>query len=61
MSALMSHAQRTAGNVGTQLQATTDRLLPPAQREQKLKDLRTFASRNPKLAVSPEDDSDAEK
>jgi hypothetical protein len=53
MSALMSHAQRTAGNVGTQLQATTDRLLPPAQREQKLKDLRTFASRNPKLAVSP--------
>ncbi|KAF2028378.1 hypothetical protein EK21DRAFT_90664 [Setomelanomma holmii] len=51
MSALMTHAQRAAGNVGTQLQSTTNRLLPPAQREEKLKDLRAFANRNPKLAT----------
>ncbi|KAH3984241.1 hypothetical protein HBI81_170870 [Parastagonospora nodorum] len=62
MSALISHAQhaagtvgtqlqRTAGSVGTSLQTTTNRLLPPQQREQKLKDLRVFANRNPKLAT----------
>jgi len=62
MSALIGHAQhaagnvsnqlqRTAGNVGNQLQTTTDKLVPPKQREQMLKDLRTFANRNPKLAV----------
>jgi hypothetical protein len=62
MSALINHAQQAAGNVGkqlqhtagsvgNQLQTTTNRLLPPKQREQKLKDLRVFAMRNPKLAV----------
>jgi hypothetical protein len=62
MSALISHAQlaagnvgsqlqRTAGSVGNQLQTTTNRLLPPRQREQKIKELRAFANRNPKLAV----------
>jgi hypothetical protein len=62
MSALISHAQqavgnvgsqlqRTAGSVGNQLQTTTNRLLPPKQREQKIKELRAFANRNPKLAV----------
>jgi hypothetical protein len=62
MSALISHAQqaagnvgsqlqRTAGSVGNQLQTTTDRFLPPKQREQKIKELRAFANRNPKLAV----------
>ncbi|KAH7074604.1 hypothetical protein BKA63DRAFT_513327 [Paraphoma chrysanthemicola] len=51
MSTLISHAQRTAGNVGTQLQSTTDRLLPPAEREKKLKDLRDFTNRNPKLTA----------
>jgi hypothetical protein len=62
MSALMSHAQnaagtvstqlqRTAGSVGNQLQTTTDRILPPKQREQTLRDLRAFSNRNPRLAV----------
>ena len=53
MSALISHAQHAAGSMSTSLQTTTDRLLPPQQREQKLKDLRVFANRNPKLAVCP--------
>ncbi|KAH7087563.1 hypothetical protein FB567DRAFT_347956 [Paraphoma chrysanthemicola] len=51
MSALISHAQRTAGNVGTQLQSTTNKFLPPAEREKKLKDLRDFTNRNPKLTA----------
>jgi hypothetical protein len=63
MSALIGHAQNVAGNVsnqlsytargvGNQLQQTTDRFIPPKQREQKLRELRRFANRNPKLAVS---------
>jgi hypothetical protein len=62
MSALVSHAQqaagsisyqlqRTAGSVGTQLQTTTDKIFPPQDREVKLKYLRSFSTRNPKLAV----------
>lgn len=57
MSTLISYAQRTAGNVGTQLQSTTSKLLPPAEREKKLRDLRDFTNRNPKLTVSRQDRS----
>lgn len=62
MSALMHHAQHTAGNVGNQLQrtaghvgnqlqTTTNRLLPPQQREKIAKDAHKFANGNPKLAA----------
>ncbi|KAL5121756.1 hypothetical protein ACEQ8H_000443 [Pleosporales sp. CAS-2024a] len=45
------HLHQTAGHVGSHVQTTTDRLLPPKQREQKIKDLRAFSARNPKLAT----------
>ncbi|KAF1915414.1 hypothetical protein BDU57DRAFT_539769 [Ampelomyces quisqualis] len=62
MSTLVSHAQqaagsvgnqlqRTAGSVGSQILTTADRLVPPKQREQNIRDLRAFSHRNPKLAV----------
>ncbi|KAH8733214.1 hypothetical protein GQ44DRAFT_766268 [Phaeosphaeriaceae sp. PMI808] len=51
MSALISHAQHAASSAGKQIQTTTDKLFPPQQRDQKLKELHTFANRNPKLAT----------
>ena len=43
--------QQTTGKVGTQFQLTTDRMLPPQQREEMLQKFRVFANQNPKLAV----------
>ena len=43
--------QQTTRRVGNQLQITTDRVLPPQQREEMVKNLQTFANSNPKLAV----------
>lgn len=52
MSALVHTAQDIAGNVGARIERTTNRLLPPKQRERALENLRAFSVRNPKLAVS---------
>lgn len=51
MSTLIQRLQSVAGNVGTQFQTTTNRVLPPKQREEKLQEMRIFSQRNPKLAV----------
>lgn len=51
MSALITRLQDVAGNAKTGLQNTTDKIIPPKQREEKLKQAHSFASRNPKLAV----------
>ncbi|KAF1361972.1 hypothetical protein EJ07DRAFT_52460, partial [Lizonia empirigonia] len=42
--------QHVATNVGARIQHTTNRLLPPDQRERALENLRAFSVRNPKLA-----------
>ncbi|KAF1850829.1 uncharacterized protein K460DRAFT_391238 [Cucurbitaria berberidis CBS 394.84] len=43
--------QITTNRVGNQLQITTNRILPPQQREELLKKMRDFANQNPKLAA----------
>jgi hypothetical protein len=48
---MSNQIQRTAGSIGKQLQTTTDKWIPPKERELKLKQLRSFSRRNPKLAV----------
>ena len=62
MSAILQSASGVVGNVGNQvqhtsrrfgnqLQVTSNRLVPPQQREEMLEKLRLFANQNPKLAV----------
>lgn len=51
MSVVIRTAQDVAGNVGARIEHTTNRLLPPKQRERALENLRVFSVRNPKLAV----------
>ncbi|KAH7386783.1 hypothetical protein DE146DRAFT_182501 [Phaeosphaeria sp. MPI-PUGE-AT-0046c] len=43
--------QRTARNVNKQLKTTTNNMLPPEKREQKINEIRAFSHRNPKLAL----------
>lgn len=52
MSVVIRTAQDVAGNVGARIEHTTNRLLPPEQRERALENLRAFSERNPKTAVS---------
>lgn len=52
MSVVVRTAQDVAGNVGARIGHTTNRLLPPKQRERALENLRAFFVHNPKLAVS---------
>jgi hypothetical protein len=52
MSVVVRTAQDVAGNVGARIEHTSNRLLPPKQRERALENLRAFSERNPKLAVS---------
>ena len=52
MSVVVRTAQDVAGNVGARIESTTNRLLPPKQRERALENLRAFSERNPKTAVS---------
>ncbi|KAF9695161.1 hypothetical protein EKO04_006900 [Ascochyta lentis] len=50
MSVVVRTALDVASNVGTTIGHTTNRLLPPKQRERALENLRAFSLRNPKLA-----------
>ncbi|KAF3053361.1 hypothetical protein E8E11_011640 [Didymella keratinophila] len=50
MSVVIRTAQDVAGNVGARIEHTTNRLLPPKQRERALENLRAFSGRNPKTA-----------
>ncbi|KZM27399.1 uncharacterized protein EKO05_0002872 [Ascochyta rabiei] len=50
MSAIVRTTLDVASNVGTRIGHTTNRLLPPKQREAALENLRAFSLRNPKLA-----------
>ena len=52
MSVVVRTAQDVAGNVGAKIEYTTNRLLPPKQRERALENFRVFSNRNPKLAAS---------
>lgn len=51
MSVVVRTAQDVVGNVGARIEHTTNRLLPPKQRERALESLRAFAVRNPQTAV----------
>lgn len=51
VSGASSQIQHTTKRVGNQLQVTTNRILPPHQRDEIVKNLRIFAEQNPKLAV----------
>ncbi|KAF1933627.1 uncharacterized protein M421DRAFT_415974 [Didymella exigua CBS 183.55] len=50
MSVVVRTAQDVASNVGARIEHTTNRLLPPEQRERALESLRAFSVRNPKIA-----------
>ncbi len=45
--------QQTSSKVGSRLQSTGNRLVPPEQRKEIYKRLHLFATHNPKLAVCP--------
>lgn len=53
MSAILRIAQDVTGNLGHKIEYMINFFLQPKQRERALENIRTFALRNPKLAVRP--------